>query len=62
MVEEEEEDPADKKDMQEGKDPRQTAKSQPSYWITQGERLARMAQRFSYVIFPLFPERLTDKE
>jgi hypothetical protein len=46
----------------ERKDARKKAKAKLSYWITLGEPLAGMAQRFGYGILAHLPAKLTDKE
>jgi hypothetical protein len=46
----------------ERKDARKKAKAKLSYWITFGDPLAGMAQRFGYGILALLPAKLTDKE
>ncbi|KAG9240383.1 hypothetical protein BJ878DRAFT_483897 [Calycina marina] len=41
---------------------RKAAKRKVSYWISLGEPLARMAQRFGYGVLLLLPAKLTDKD
>lgn len=41
---------------------RKNAKARLSYWITVGEPLARIAQRFGYEILLRLPAQLTNKE
>ncbi|KAH6667785.1 hypothetical protein B0J14DRAFT_675784 [Halenospora varia] len=47
---------------EERKEARKKAKAKLSYWISLGEPLARMTQRFGYSILLRLPAKLTDKD